>query len=243
MKTTFRLLSISLLALVLSSCDALQQVVNETYGSTTPTSAEMGSGLKEALNKGISFAVQTLGKDGGYYNDPLVKIPFPEEAQFAAKALRDIGLGKQVDDFEKRLNRGAEEGAKQALSIFGNAIKQMTFQDVKNILLGGKTAATDYFKAKTSEQLFQTFSPKIKETLDQVNATKAWTDLTKAYNGIPLTRKKIETDLVKYTTDKAMDGLFSKVAIEEQKIRENPVARTSALLKKVFDYASQQTQG
>ena len=90
-----------------------------------------------------------------------------------------------MDDFEKRLNRGAEEGAKQALSIFGNAIKQMTFQDVKNILLGGKTAATDYFKAKTSEQLFQTFSPKIKETLDQVNATKAWTDLTKAYNGIP----------------------------------------------------------
>ena len=166
----------------------------------------------------------------------------PEEAQFAADALQKIGLGGLVTDFEKRLNRGAEEGAKEALSIFGNAIKQMTFSDVKNILLGGENSATNFFRNTTAQALYDKFSPKIKTSLDQVNATKVWTDITTKYNSIPFTRNKEETDLVKYATNKAMDGLFLKVAEEEKKIRENPVARTSELLRSVFGYADKQKQ-
>jgi hypothetical protein len=181
-----------------------------------------------------------LGKEGGFSNDPLIRIPFPPEAQFAANTLRDIGLGQLVDEFELKLNKGAEEGAKKALPIFTGAIKQMTFNDVKNILLGGENAATDYFKQATSTALYQAFSPEIQGTLDQVGATKVWTDLTTRYNAIPLTRKKVETDLVKYATNKAMDGLFLKVAEQEALIRKDPINRTSDLLKKVFSYADRQ---
>ncbi|MEM6765682.1 MAG: DUF4197 domain-containing protein [Bacteroidota bacterium] len=222
-------------------CDSLYEIANEVY-TQEPSSLEMSNGLKQALDNGINYAVGTLSKEGGYFNDPLVKIPFPEEAQFAADALQKIGLGGLVTDFEKRLNRGAEEGAKEALSIFGNAIKQMTFSDVKNILLGGENSATNFFRNKTEQALYDKFSPKIKTSLDQVNATKVWTDITTKYNSIPFTRNKVETDLVKYATNKAMDGLFLKVAEEEKKIRENPVARTSELLRSVFGYADKQKQ-
>ena len=237
-----RILLYSLLALTFTSCDTLNEVAKAVYETSagSPTSLEMSGGLKEALTNGVRFAVNTLGKEGGYYNDPLVKIPFPQEAEFAAKALRDIGLGKLVDDFEKLINQGAEEGAKEALGIFGNAVKAMTFNDVQNILLGDNKAATRFFQQKTTEQLFQTFSPKIKTSLDKVNATKVWNDITSKYNSIPFTKKKVETDLVRYATEKAMEGLFVKVAEEELKIRQNVAARNTALLKKVFGYADQQ---
>lgn len=226
---------------VFTSCDTLNEVAQQVYGATTvPTTTEMAGGLKEALNNGVKFAVSTLGQEGGYYNDPLVKIPFPEEAAFAANTLRDIGLGQLVDEFEKLLNRGAEEGAQQALTIFASAIRTMTFEDVKNILLGDQHAATDYFRSKASEQLYLTFSPKIEASLDKVNATKLWSDITTKYNSIPLTRKKIETDLVRYATEKAMEGLFVKITEEEEKIRGNVSARTSDLLRRVFGYAEQE---
>lgn len=224
----------------LNSCKELLQVVESVATSTEPSLGEMGSGLKEALTKGAGFAVKTLNKEGGYFNDPLVKIPFPQEAQFAANTLRDLGLGNVVDNFEKKLNEGAEKGAALALPIFKNAIRQMTFADVKNILLGGENAATNYFKGKTVDQLATAFTPHVKQSLDEVNATKLWNDLTTRYNRIPLVRKKVETDIVKYATGKALDGLFLKLADEEAKIRKNPVARSSDLLKKVFSYADQQ---
>lgn len=232
------IVSICLLGLALSACDTLLQVANEMANtSTTPTEFEMGNGLKAALEKGAGFAVSSLSAENGYFNNPLVKIPFPQEAQFAADALNSIGLGSLVTEFEKLLNKGAEEGAKMALPIFTNAIKQMTFADVKNILFGGENAATNYFKEKTTVQLTDAFSPHIKTSLDQVNATKIWTDITNKYNSIPFTNKKVETDLVKYATGKALDGLFLKVAEEEAKIRKDPIARTSELLRKVFGYA------
>jgi len=228
-----------------TACDTLNEVAKTVYeGATTvPTNTEMSTGIKEALTNGVRFAVNTLGEEGGYYNDPLVKIPFPQEAEFAAKALRDIGLGKLVDDFERLLNEGAEEGAKEAFTIFAGAVKSMTLTDVRNILLGDEHAATNYFRAKTSEQLYQTFSPKVEDALDKVNATQVWTDLTSKYNSIPFTQKKIETDLVRYATDKAMEGLFLKISVEEEKIRENVAARTSDLLKKVFGYAEREKAG
>ncbi|MEZ4829908.1 MAG: DUF4197 domain-containing protein [Bacteroidia bacterium] len=132
-------------------CDTLLQIAEKGLAENLdPTEGEIIGGLKEALGNGAASAVSILSKSGGYTNDPLVKIPFPEEAQFAANTLRDIGLGSLVDEFEKLLNQGAEEGAKTALPIFKNAITSMTFADAKNILLGGENAATEYFKAKTT---------------------------------------------------------------------------------------------
>lgn len=229
------------LAVVTTSCEQVLQVANEMYGTgTAPTSNEMINGLKEALANGTASAVTGLNKEDGFFKDPLVKIPFPQEAAFAANTLKDIGLGSLVDEFEKLLNRGAENAASAAMPIFKSAITNMTFADAKNILLGGENAATQYFEGKTRTQLYGAFSPHVKTSLDRVNATKTWNDITTRYNAIPLTNKKIETDLVKYATDKALDGLFLKIAGEEKKIREDPVARASELLKKVFGYADSQ---
>ena len=235
-------LIVSLLTLV--SCQTLLDVAGEVLEENAePTNNEIIRGLKEALVKGAGFAVSTLSKEGGYLNDPLVKIPFPQEAEFAATTLRDLGLGQLVDNFEARLNEGAEKGAQMALPIFKDAITSMSFADAKNILLGPENAATEYFKSRTSTALYTAYSPHVKTSLDKVNATKLWSDITTRYNAIPFTGKKVETDLVKYTTDKALDGLFLKVEVEEKKIRENPVARTSELLKKVFDFAARQKSG
>lgn len=243
MKKTFFLFLLPAM-LVLGACESLNQVLeNLPEYNPDPTTGEMAMGLKEALGNGIGSAVTILGKEGGYFNNPQVKIPFPAEAEFAAKTLRDLGLGSLVENFEQKLNEGAEKGAQKALPIFKNAIKGMTFADVKGILLGGENAATDYFKGKTSDGLFQAFAPEIQKTLDQVGAAQIWTEITTRYNQIPFTNKKVETDLVKYATTKAMDGLFLKVAEEEAKIRKDPVARTSDILKKIFEYADRQKAG
>ncbi|MEM7657357.1 MAG: DUF4197 domain-containing protein [Bacteroidota bacterium] len=221
----------------LTGCQTLYEVAETVLEeSSDPTNTEIIGGLKEALVKGAGFAVSTLSSDGGYLNDPLVKIPFPQEAEFAVKTLRDLGLGNLVDNFVARLNEGAEKGAKEALPIFKNAIREMTVADATNILFGAENAATDYFKSKTSAALYNAYAPKVQTSLDQVNATQLWGDITTRYNSIPLVRNKIETDLVKYTTDRALDGLFLKLADEEKKIREEPLARTSELLKKVFSF-------
>lgn len=235
-------ISIWLLIFTLSfwGCDTLLQMAETGMANLDPTDTEIIGGLKEALANGAANSVSILSKSGGYLNDPLVKIPFPEEAQFAANTLRDIGLGNLVDEFEKLLNQGAEDGAKTALPIFKNAITSMSFADAKNILFGGENAATEYFKAKTRDELVAAFSPHIKTSLDKVNATKAWENVTTRYNAIPLVRKKVNTDIVNYATGKALDGLFLKLADEEKKIRMDPVARTSDLLKKVFNYADKE---
>lgn len=228
-------------AVLATGCEQVLQVANEMYGTeSAPTSNEMVNGLKEALANGTVSAVTGLNKEDGFFKDPLVKIPFPEEAAFAANAMNDIGLGSLVTEFEKLLNRGAENAASAALPIFKSAVTGMTFADVKNILLGGENAATSYFESRTRQQLYGAFSPHVKTSLDRVNASKTWTDITSKYNAIPFTNKKVETDLVKYATDKALDGLFLKISDEEKKIRTDPIARASDLLKKVFGYADSQ---
>ncbi len=142
-------------------------------------------------------------------------------------------MGKKVDEFIVNMNKGASEAVKQATPIFSDAVRNMSFADAKQILQGPDNAATNYFKDKTSSQLFGLFKPKVQQTLDQVEVTKYWTDIMTIYNKIPLTQK-VETDLAKYVTDKAMAGLFIKIAEEEKKIRTDPVARISDILKKVF---------
>lgn len=230
--------------LLFTGCETLLAVAEEASksgGVVNPTTGEMAAGLKEALKKGTGQAVSVLSQEGGYLDNPRVRIPFPPDAQFAADKLRDLGLGDLVDDFVARLNEGAEEGAKEAAPIFRNAITQMTITDARDILVTrDRDAATDYFRRTTSDELYAAFSPKIRRVLNQVNATQLWTDVTSAYNKIPFTNRKIETDLVRYATDKALEGLFLKVAEEEAKIRDNVSARSSDLLREVFGYAERE---
>ncbi|GAB2782841.1 hypothetical protein HNQ93_002226 [Hymenobacter luteus] len=197
------------------------------------TQDEAARGLKEALTQGISKGADQASKPDGFYLNKLIRIPFPPDAQRVATTLRSIGLGSQVDRFELTLNRGAEEAAKSAKPIFLTAIKSLTFKDVWGILTGEKNAATNYLKRTTTEQLTVAFRPIVQKSLDQVGATRYYTDLTTRYNRIPLV-KPVQTDLNQYATGKAIDGLFTLIAQEEANIRENPVARTTDLLKRVF---------
>ena len=210
----------------------------KTESNTNPvtglTENEIIGGLKEALSQGASNAGKALNKEDGYNLNPKVRIPFPEDAAKVAKALRDLGYGEKVDEFEKRLNRSAEKAAKEAAPIFIGAIKEMSFTDAKNILTGGDTAATQYLRKSTYNPLYSAFSPHVKSALDSTNASTLWTELATLYNKIPFNKNKVQTDLIAYTTHKALKGLFVLVAEEEAKIRKDPVARTTDLLKKVF---------
>ncbi|UOQ51402.1 DUF4197 domain-containing protein [Hymenobacter cellulosivorans] len=202
-----------------------------TSGSVSQNEAAMG--LKEALTQGITKGADQASRQDGFYLNRLIRIPFPPDAQRVATSLRAIGLGSQVDKFELSLNRGAEDAAKSAKPIFLSAIKSLTFKDVWGILTGEKDAATNYLKRTTTSQLTTAFKPIIQQSLDKVNATRYYTDLTTRYNMIPLV-KPVQTDLNQYATDKAIGGLFTLIAQEEANIRENPVARTTELLRRVF---------
>ncbi len=198
------------------------------------TNQEIGMGLKEALVQGITKGVGITSKRDGFLKNPQIKIPWPKDVQKVANTLRDIGLGGEVDKVVMSLNRGAEDAAVKAKPIFVNAIKQLTFQDVMGILKGGDNAATDFLRRTTSTQLTKEFKSPIKASLDKVNATKYWGDIINTYNKIPTVRNKANADLTGYVTDKALDGLFLMVAKEEKKIRKDPIARGTELLKKVF---------
>jgi hypothetical protein len=201
------------------------------------TNTEAANGLKEALIQGISKGSDQASATDGFYLNKLIRIPFPPDAQRMANTLRKIGLGSQVDKFELSLNRGAEDAAKSAKPIFLNAIKSLTFTDVWNILTGQKDAATQYLKRTTTTQLTTAFMPIMEQSLNKVEATKYYTSLTTTYNKLPLVTP-VQTDLNQYATGKAVDGLFTLIAQEEADIRENPVARTTSLLKKVFGIGS-----
>lgn len=224
----------------LSACTTAQvsQTISEvnkvlTEDQQTPTTSEVGEGLKEALVKGISNGADLASALDGYFKNPRIKIPFPPEVKKVEDKLRQIGLGSEVDRFVLTLNRGAEDAAKEAKPIFITAIKSMTIQDAWAILRGNETAATDYLKRITSDQLRAKFKPVIANSLNKVNATKYYSDLVNTYNRIPLVQK-VNPDLNEYATTKAMDGLFLLISDEEKKIRKDPVARTTELLKKVF---------
>ncbi|WP_324677779.1 DUF4197 domain-containing protein [Hymenobacter sp. GOD-10R] len=206
---------------------------SSSAGTGTVSQTEAANGLKEALVQGISKGTDQASKTDGFYLNKLIRIPFPPDAQRVANTLRTIGLGAQVDKFELSLNRGAEDAAKSAKPIFLSAIKSLTFRDVWGILTGEKDAATSYLKRTTTTQLTTAFKPIIQQSLDKVSATRYYTDLTTRYNKIPLVTP-VNTDLNDYATGKAIDGLFTLVAQEEANIRENPVARTTDLLKRVF---------
>lgn len=212
----------------------LKKKAKEVIPSGSSLSAEeVGRGLKEALNKGIKKGVATVSEPDGYFKDPIIKILMPKEAKSVASKLRGIGQGKLVDEAIESMNRAAEDAAKGALNIFVDAIKAMTIKDAMNILKGEDDAATQYLSKSTRTQLTVKFLPVIKVSLDKVGATKNWKSLMSAYNKIPFV-KKVNPNLEEYVTDKAIAGLFVQVAKEEKEIRDNPGARTTELLKKVF---------
>ena len=191
------------------------------------------SGLKEALTFGASNSTSKLSMVDGFFKDAALKILMPAEAQKVEKKLRDLGLGKQVDQAILSMNRAAEDAAKSAAPIFINAIKGITIQDGLGILKGGDFAATDYLKGRTLAQLTEAFRPIIEQSLQKVNATKYWNTLFTTYN--KFSSEKVNTDLSAYVTEKATAGIFHQVGLEEQKIRKDPFARTTDILKKVFN--------
>jgi hypothetical protein len=227
------------ISLMLGACTAAQinqtlSDANKMIGGDKPlTTAEVGEGLKEALIKGISNGSDLASQVDGYFKNPIIKIPFPPDVKKVEDRLRQIGLGGEVDKFVMTLNRGAEDAAKEAKPIFIAAIKQMTINDAWAILKGEPDAATQYLKRTTSSELKNKFMPVIQNSLDKVNATKYYGDIVNKYNSIPLVQK-VNPDLNDYATDMAIQGLFTMIANEEKNIRQDPVARTTELLKRVF---------
>lgn len=215
---------------MLSSCAELQQVAGDIMNQNNP---DIAAGLREALDNGISKQVIKLTAVDGFYKNELVKIMLPDELQKVDKALRDVGMGKLADEGLKVINRAAEDAVKEATPIFVDAVKQITFTDAKNILLGTTDAATVYLQNATSQALYDKFNPVIKNSYTKVGADKVWTSIITKYNNLPLV-KKVNPDLTDYTTKKAMEGVFKMIALEEKNIRTDLSARTSDLLKSVF---------
>jgi hypothetical protein len=234
MKKSIFILFITILSMQPSDAqffkEAKKFINSNTKGLTEKDAAD---GIKEALVNGTGESVKLVSITDGYWGNPEIKIPFPSEAKEMESKLRAIGLSNKVDEFNESMNRAAEKAANEAKLIFIGAIKGMTVKDAINIVKGADNSATMYLKNTTTPELKNKFQPVIKSSLDNVNATSYWGDLITVYNKIPFV-KKMNPDLTEYVTDKAINGLFTMIAKEEIKIRKDPMARTSELLKKVF---------
>lgn len=195
--------------------------------------AKIGSGLKEALKIGTQNAVNLTGRLDGYFMNQAIKILMPEKLQTMEKGLRAVGLGPELDEFILSMNRAAERAAPAAKKIFWDAIGEMTFEDARKILSGGNTAATDYFKAKTTEKLTVAFKPAVDQAMNEVGVTRKYKELMGQFQSIPFIKTE-SLDIDHYVVTKALDGLFYVVGEEEKKIRTNPAARVTDLLKEVF---------
>ncbi|SFC32581.1 Protein of unknown function [Parapedobacter composti] len=244
---SLKALSFGACLLLFSRCDTLSQLpaASGTSGSTSSTtvsSSEAASGIKQALSQGLDRSIKSLAVQDGFLGNAAVKILMPPEAQKVESALRGIGLGSLCDNFIQSLNRAAETAVSEAAPVFVSALSQLTIRDATNILLSGQPdAATNFFKRTTTDELAKRFSPIVENALGKHNVARHWNTVVSSYNQIPLVNQKIETDLNKYVTQKAIDGLFYQVAQEELKIRNNlGGARTTPLLQKVFGYADQQ---
>ena len=224
--------------LIMFGCAEMTTVleqVNTATGTTTPslTNGEVISGLREALTIGTNNSSSLTSKLDGFYKNPEIFIPFPAEAIKVKEKVENLGMKKQVDDFVMTLNRAAETATAEAAPIFINAIKEMTIADGFTILKGNDNAATQYLRDKTTAQLKIKFNPIVKNAIQKVDVTKYWNPVINTYNKIPFV-DKMNPDLEDYVTTKAMDGLFLMIAKEETKIRKDPMARVTDLLKKVF---------
>ena len=195
--------------------------------------SKVASGLKEALKVGAQNAVKLTGRRDGYFGNAAIKILMPNNLRPVEKGLRAIGYGPKVDGFVLSMNRAAEAAAPAAKKIFGDAILSMSFDDARKILSGGDTAATDYFKSKTSAQLTEAFRPVVEKTMSENSVTQQYNALLGQAQSIPFLKSQ-KLDITQYVVSKALDGLFYTLGQEEKKIRKDPVARTTSLLKEVF---------
>ncbi|HEX6846013.1 MAG TPA: DUF4197 domain-containing protein [Chitinophagaceae bacterium] len=232
-KILFLLLSVSIGASSpgQSILDKARQKLSKNQSNVTEE--EAGKGVKEALNNGISSAVAFLNKPDAFFKSDLYKVLMPPDAKKMEKTLRDLGMGKMCDDAIEAINRGAEDAVGYATPIFVDAIKEMTVTDALKLVTGGNNSITNFFREKTSVKLKAAFMPVIEKSLEKTNATKYYGDAVTRYNKVPMV-KKMNPDLAGHVSDKALFALFERIAVEEANIRNNPAARTSDLLKKVF---------
>ena len=222
------------LVIIFFGCAELQKVVNNLPNSGGALKQEqIGNGLRQALDNGIKNQVAKLTAKDGFYKNELVKILLPSELQKVDNALRKIGLGKLADEGIKALNRVAEDAVQTAIPIFVDVVKEITFNDAKNILLGDDNAATIYLETRTKDQLYKSFSSIINTSFSKVGADKIWSNLITKYNNIPFT-KSVDTDLTNYVTNEALEGVFTMIAVEEKGIRNKINLRNTELLRKVF---------
>jgi hypothetical protein len=243
-----------IVAVFFSSCAELMQVAQQTIDSERPlTQTEIISGLKEALVVGTGKSVEILGVTDGYYKDDLVKILLPPEADIIVENIGKVPGGQQLlDDVLLSINRAAEDAVSEAKPIFVNSIRSMTIDDAVGILRGDDRAATTYLQRTTYDGLFALYQPKIQASLDKklvgnVSTAQSWNTLTTRWNDVANSMigqiaglKSVDTQLDNYLTERALDGLFLKIGEEEKRIRENPAARVTELLKRVFGSVSDQ---
>jgi hypothetical protein len=215
-----------------SGNSGISKIIKQATAPQGLSNQEIISGLKEALNVGATNSTRKLSVTDGFFRDAAVKVLLPAEAASVEKKLRAFGMGKLVDDAVLSMNRAAEDAAKSAAPIFLDAVKKMSIQDALGILRGDNFAATNYLKSQTSSSLTEAFRPVIQSSIDKVNATKYWNTVFTTYNRF--SSEKVNTDLTAYITEKALAGIFYQLGLEEQKIRKDPMARTTDLLKKVF---------
>ncbi len=231
MKKFASLWALSALLFLLPACDVLKEVADGVLSE--PSLDEIGRGLKEALSKGVTKGAAQLAQTDGYYRS-VYKILLPEDVRRVTDKLKNVpGFTNIESELLEKMNRGAEDAAKEAGPIFLSAVRQMTIQNAANILMGADNSATTYLQEKTTTELYGKFNPVIVSSLNKIGANNLWKKAADAYNKLPLVTK-VNNDLDDYVTNQALKGLFGKIAEEEKNIRNNKLARTSELLKKVF---------
>lgn len=214
--------------------DTIKTKSASTMRQTKLSDTKIGAGLKEALKVGINNAVQSTGKTDGFFKNQAIKILMPEKLSAVEKGLRMVGMGPQVDEFVLSMNRAAEKAAPAAKDIFINAIFDMNFDDIQKIYSGGDQAATNFLKEKTQAKLKEAFTPFVNKTLEEFQVTKSYKNLVDRYQKIPLAKKPNVPDINDYVITKALNGLFTVLGEEEGKIRKDPAARVTPLLKEIF---------
>jgi len=226
-------IALSLSSAAHAQLDQIQKRLGLGGAASGLSDSKIASGLKEALQVGADNSVKLTGKTDGYFKNEAIKILMPSNLRPLEKGLRAIGYGPKIDDFVLSMNRSAEAAVPAARKIFGDAILAMSFDDARKILSGGDTAATDYFKSKTTDQLTAAFQPVVEKTMNENGVTRQYKALTDQYQSIPFAKSQ-SLDINKYVVTKALDGLFYELADQERQIRTNPAARTTSLLKEVF---------
>ncbi len=232
------------LLLTLFSCSSQQvgemaNILMSTAAGSKPSEAEAASGLKDTLRVGFVNAISGVSKKDGFYKNPALKIPLPNELQAVTKTLNKLGLSSLTGEVDKLFNRAAEKASGEAKEVFVSAISQMTIQDAFSILMGNGTEATEFLKRTTTNKLMARFSPVVQNSLNKVGALDAYNKVVSKYNAIPLI-DDVNVDVTKFVANKAISGLFSEVAKEEMAIRKDPAKRTTALIKRVFGYVDSQ---